>query len=224
MSSTQLDLRKTVELVLTKKGFADDIVARVGIILDESGSMGHLFRNGYVSRTADRALSVGYKFDDNGEIDMWSFSSRFVRREPARQDDFGSAIKHSMLNGSTVYHDVLQDAANFYFKPKVKTSMFGFRKTVEENDNTPAFVMFVTDGQPDDEREAMVNIGRILRENPRMFVQFIGLGYGSFPVLERLAAENPNAAFATIGETDSDEEVLDKFLNEKARAVLERKD
>lgn len=219
--TAQIDLIKKVELILTKKGFADNIVARVGIALDESGSMAHMFANGYVSKTVDRALSVGYKFDDNGEIDVWSFSSSVKAREPAQQSDFGSYVKHRMLGGSTLYHPVLADIGKHYFGQPVKSSFFGFRKTVQEIDNTPVFVAFITDGMPDNENVALDEVSAILKKYPKMFVQFIGIGSGRYAVLKKLASENDNAAFATIEEGDSDETVLEAFLNSKARKVLE---
>lgn len=221
-----LDLIKKVELILEKKGFdLSKISARVGLALDESGSMTDLFRSGYVSGVVDKALAVGYKFDDNGEIDVWSFSSKLARRKPAQQDDYGTYIKHNMLGGSTLYHPVLAAAAKEYFETRevVKTSFFGFKKTVErlEASEEPAFIMFVTDGIPDSDYEALREVGKILKAHPKMFVQFIGIGCGSYATLERLAAENENAAFASIEPNESEDSVLDKFLNEKARKVLE---
>ena len=231
-----LDLVKKVELVLEKKGFSTKIEAKVCLCLDESGSMTDMFRNGTVSRTIDRALAIGYKFDDDGEIDVWSFSGsrRFCRREPATQDQYGSYLKHSMMGGSTVYHQVLEAIAEDYFKPKIdvkteKTSflskMFGKKDTVETTEipptDLPAFVCFITDGVPDSDYEALREVGRILKMYPKLFVQFIGIGHGRFATLETLAKENANAAFATINANDSDDTVLDKFLNEKARKVLE---
>lgn len=218
----QIELRKKVELILEKKSFKSDIQAKVAIVLDESGSMGTLFRNGTVSNTVDRALAIGYKFDDDGTIDVWSFSNHYQRRQPAGQDDHGNYLKHQMLGGSTVYHDVLQAVADDYFIDKKKESIFGIFKSKERVsiDGFPAFVAFITDGEPDSAEEAIRKVGNILRNNPRMFVQFIGIGNQNFSVLKAMAESNPNCAFSVIHPNDDDDAVLDKFLNEKARAVL----
>lgn len=233
-----LDLVKKVELVLEKKGFKK-VEAKVCIILDESGSMKGLFQDGTVSRTVDRALAIGYKFDDDGEIDVWSFAGhgRFMRRAPATQEQYGSYLKHSMLGGSTVYHQVLSAVANDYFGPRTTSvtskepgflgKLFGKKaETVTEvvdNDNTlPAFVAFITDGRPDNDREATDGVLKVLRENPKLFVQFIGIGSADYSTLKNIASLVPNAAFDTIEAKDSDDVVLDKFLNEKARKVLEQ--
>lgn len=233
----ELDLIKKVELVLTKKGFKD-VKAKVAIALDESGSITNLFYNGTVSRTVDRALAIGYKFDDDGEIDVWSFSGRdrFIKRPPATQSEYGSYLKHSMLGGSTVYHQVLGAIADDYYgsvtekvvvnKASVIAKLFGKKdevKTVthESEETLPAFVVFITDGMPDNNREATEGVLQVLRDYPQVFVQFIGIGRSDYSVLENIAKLLPNAAFATIEPEDTDEQVLDKFLNEKARAVLE---
>lgn len=233
-----LDLVKKVELVLEKKGFKK-VEAKVCICLDESGSMTNLFRNGTVSRTVDRALAIGYKFDDDGEIDVWSFAgrNRFVRRPCATQEQYGSYLHHQMLGGSTVYHEVLEAIAEDYFgetkkevvvdKAGVIAKLFGKKDkttTVQVvNDNElPAFVTFITDGQPDNAQDATEGVLRVLRSYPKLFVQFIGIGSADYRTLRDIAALVPNAAFDTIEATDSDEAVLDKFLNAKARTVLER--
>lgn len=236
-TGSQLDLVKKVELVLEKKGFAKNIVAKVAIVLDESGSVAGMFQDGTISRQVDRALAVGYSFDDDGEIDVWSFAGpgRFVQREPATQDQYGSYLKHSMLSGSTCYHEVLNAVAKDYYAPSFKDvvtekasvlgKLFGMKdKTkveVTPAENVPSFVVFITDGMPDNEEQALREVRKVLEAHPKMFVQFIGIGFSKFRTLERLAEENENAAFATIDPNDSDDVVLDKFLNEKARKVLE---
>lgn len=231
-----LDLIKKTELILEKKGFKQ-INAKVCLCLDESGSMSDMFYSGMVSNTVDRALAVGYKFDDDGEIDVWSFSNKHVKRDPANQDQYGSYLKHKMLGGSTVYHKVLRSIAEDYYgstsssQVVEKASFFGkffgkqdtVKTVVVEKDpsDLPAFVMFITDGAPDSSSEAIRGVAQVLKEYPKMFVQFIGIGYSNFDVLEELSAQNKNAAFAKINSTESDESVLDKFLNVKARQILE---
>lgn len=233
-----LDLVKKVELILEKKGFKK-VEAKVCICLDESGSMADMFRDGTVSRTVDRALAIGYKFDDDGEIDVWSFAGhdRFIKRPPATQAQYGSYLRHAMLGGSTVYHEVLAAIADDYYgsyketvvvnKASVIGKLFGkkdeVKEVIHESDETlPAFVAFITDGRPDYAQEATEGVLRVLRQYPQLFVQFIGIGSADYSILRNIAALVPNAAFDTIDAKDSDDVVLDKFLNEKARAVLER--
>lgn len=220
----QLDLRKKVELVLAKGGFSSNIKAKVCLILDESGSMRSEFNNGTVSNIVDRALAVGYKFDDDGSIDVWSFSDSFQRRPEATQDDHGKYLQHTMMGGSTIYHGVLGAVADDYFVEKSTGGFLGFggKKEVVSRDGHPAFIIFITDGEPDSRGTAVDKVGRILKTYPDMFVQFIGIGQSHFPTLETIASQNENCSLAVIGHDDSDEVILEKFLNVKARRVLEK--
>lgn len=222
--SDQLDLRKKVELVLAKKGFDTNIAAKVCLILDESGSMRNEFNNGTVSNIVDRALAVGYKFDDDGSIDVWSFSDSYQRRPEASQGDHGKYLQHRMMGGSTVYHGVLGAVADSYFEEKATGGFFGIggKKEVTSRDGHPAFVIFITDGEPDSRGQAVDKVGVILKKYPDMFVQFIGIGASQFPTLDTIASQNENCSLAVIGHGDSDEDILDKFLNVKARKVLEK--
>lgn len=48
--------------------------ARVFVVLDRSGSMGHLYRNGAVQDVLTRLLPLALRFDDNGELEVYVFN------------------------------------------------------------------------------------------------------------------------------------------------------
>lgn len=66
-----LNLEKRVEtlsLSLSKKKVAN-VKAQVGVALDISGSMLHLYTSEVMQEYINRILPVALKFDDNGVID-----------------------------------------------------------------------------------------------------------------------------------------------------------
>lgn len=68
MSSISL-LKKNVGVILEKKNL-NNVVARVGLVLDISGSMRKLYKNGTVQNVVERILAVASRFDDDGQLDV----------------------------------------------------------------------------------------------------------------------------------------------------------
>ena len=69
-----IDLRKeTVHKIVLEKRNLIDVNARVSIVLDFSGSMEHLYRNGSVQALLDKVFPIAIEFDDNEELDIWIF-------------------------------------------------------------------------------------------------------------------------------------------------------
>ncbi|MFL6555983.1 MAG: VWA domain-containing protein, partial [Bacillus sp. (in: firmicutes)] len=77
MSSISL-LKKTAGIVLEKKKLAN-VVARVGLVLDISGSMRGLYKNGTVQKVVERILAVASQFDDDGSLDIWVYDNEYSR-------------------------------------------------------------------------------------------------------------------------------------------------
>lgn len=69
MSTISL-LKKNVGVILEKKKL-NNVVARVGLVLDISGSMRNLYRNGTVQKVVERILAVASQFDDDGQLDVF---------------------------------------------------------------------------------------------------------------------------------------------------------
>ena len=61
-----IDLRKeTVHKIVLEKRNLINVNARVSIVLDFSGSMDNLYRNGSVQALLDKVFPIAIEFDDN---------------------------------------------------------------------------------------------------------------------------------------------------------------
>lgn len=184
-------------------------IAQVAFVEDYSGSMSGLFRNGAVQRTVTRLLPIALKFDDNGELESWLFSNGSEKLEPITANNYGNYVKEVMLQarmrmGGTEYAPVLRDVVRFY-KNRVST--------------TPAFIIFVTDGDNWDESET----DAIVRElsNYNVFVQFVGIGTDSnFNYLRKLdnlsGRKHDNTGFIAVADMDklTDEQLYTELLRQ----------
>lgn len=66
-----LNLRKQIVLDLKKERGLENQKASVVFVLDKSGSMDWLYKNGFVQRLTERILPVGLGFDDDGEVELY---------------------------------------------------------------------------------------------------------------------------------------------------------
>jgi stress response protein SCP2 len=55
--------------------------ANVVLVMDISASMSSLFSKGFVQDTFDRVLPLAMQFDDDGVIDVWLFSEKFIHSQ-----------------------------------------------------------------------------------------------------------------------------------------------
>lgn len=183
----------TVLIDMSKSGKTNmsDHTALVALVMDYTGSMSNMFRNGSVQDAVTRLLPISLKFDDNGELESWLFSNNYKRMAPVTAFNYEDYVQNVMMRsgmhmGSTYYAPVLRDVVNYY-KNKC--------------DNTPAFIMFITDGDNFDKDET----NSIVRElsNYNMFVQFVGIGTQSdFDYLKKLdnlsGRKHDNTGFISV--------------------------
>ena len=66
--------------------------ARVGLVLDASGSMGRQYKSGRVQELLDRVLPLALHFDDDGSLDVWAFDTMPKPLDPALLDNIGDYI------------------------------------------------------------------------------------------------------------------------------------
>lgn len=202
---------ETVLIDMSKPGKVNMTVhsAQVALVEDYSGSMDPLFRNGAVQRVVTRLLPIALKFDDNGELESWLFSNGSEKLAPVTASNYSDYVKRVMLNasmgmGGTKYAPVLRDVVKFY-KNRVNT--------------TPAFIIFITDGDNWDEHET----DAIVRElsNYNVFVQFVGIGTDSnFDYLRKLdnlsGRKHDNTGFIAVADMDrlNDEQLYTELLRQ----------
>lgn len=186
LNSVLLDMSKGSKTNLSNH------TARVAVCMDYSGSMGNMFQGGGVQDVITRLLPIALKFDDNGELESWLFSNGCERLEPVTASNYKNYVmdvmtESGMYMGGTEYAPVLEDVVEYY-KGKYPSE-------------TPAFVIFITDGDNSD----TARTDRIVRElsEYNMFVQFVGIGTGSnFDYLRKLdnlsGRKHDNTGFISV--------------------------
>lgn len=204
-----IDLRKkTVEIVLKKKQLTD-VVARVGVVLDISGSMQYQYRSGIVQDVVERVLAIACKFDDNATLDVWIYDNEFSRMAPVTESSLQHYVKKQILDNPFVHKfgrnnepPVMEDVIRKY--------------TIEENSDTPVYIIFINDGGVQKSIQKVITRSAVLP----IFWQFVGIGDSSFEVLKRLdtmqgrIVDNANFIHWDKIEHVSDEELYDRLLDE----------
>ena len=148
--------------VLARYGLAKH-TAQVVLALDASGSMSDFYQSGKVQRLVERMLPFAIRFDDNATIDAWLFSRHVSQLHEITPDNFEGCVDRMRWNqymGSTDYVKML-DAI---------VSHFG----TETPRQYPVYVIFVTDGAPDNKVAATRKIEEMAKYG--IFVQFVAIG------------------------------------------------
>lgn len=213
-----LSLVTTAGVSLEKRGLAEH-TARVALCLDISASMSGLYRRGAVQRLAERVLALGLRFDDDGQVDVFLFG-RDGHPCPAMTLENSStylerALKAYPLEGATSYGAAVRLVREHYFGEAVA------RRT-PLREQVPVYVMFVTDGEPTDRRDAEAQVREAAFEP--VFWQFMGIGK-RFPFLEELddlkGRHVDNADFFAVSEQEllgrtpvPDDRLFDRLMQE----------
>lgn len=184
--------------------------ARVAVVMDYSGSMGSLYRNGNVQAVLSRLMPLSLRFDDNGELEVWLFDDGYEQVEPMTLNNFDNYVKNEIMSlrrhmGCTSYAPVLGNVLHKYFKE-------------EKGNPDPVFVIFITDGANDDKNATDEMIRKSAKEN--IFIQFVGMGSSRFDYLEKLddlsgrAVDNTGFIKVADFEKLSDEELYNLLLDQ----------
>ncbi|VWD37045.1 Tellurium resistance protein [Burkholderia lata] len=230
-----------VAIVLEKRQILKPPVVRVGAALDISGSAKPLYQSGVIQDTHDRILGIALKFDDNGEVDTWTFTEGYDRLPTATPDNYGSYISDHVLEaridkwGGTQYAPVMNDIVDFFFRapepsPKREekrgflSRLFGGSDdtpapavSAPVNGHLPAWVLFVTDGQnPKNDRK---RVRQLLAESQHypLYWSLVGVGDPSeFGFLAEVADEMPNVGFLHLESLDvSDEHIYEQLITQE---------
>lgn len=206
---SSIDLRKKIVQITLEKKKLTNFTARVGLVLDISGSMQTLYKNGTVQEVVERILAVACKFDDNATLDVWIYDNEFSRLPSATEIDFEHYVQKHIMNNKTIHKfgrnnepPVMQDVIRKY--------------TVEEDSSIPVFMVFINDGG------VVKPIKKVITESAvqPIFWQFVGIGDSDFEVLKQLDTMEgrivDNANFIHIEDiaSISDETLYNLLLNE----------
>lgn len=207
MSSISL-LKKSAGIVLQKKNLTN-VTARVGLVLDISGSMRKLYKNGTVQRVVERILAVASQFDDDGALDIWVYDNEFSRLKPVTEHDFEGYVDQYILNNDLIHKFGRND------EPPVMEDVIQ-KYTTEDPSKDPAFIVFINDGGCKRTIKKPVTAS----SDKPLFWQFVGIGDSNFEVLEKLDEmggryiDNANFFHIKDIETISDNELYDLLLND----------
>ena len=230
-SEKLLDERKeTVKKVCLKKQDMSHLTSRVALVLDVSGSMAEAFQSGMVQATLERLLPLAMAFDDDGSMEVWTFTHEFKRHPPLTRQNFYNYIEEYGLKagGGTFYSPVMCDVGKYFIK--------------EEPAKLPTYVIFITDGNNLDTKRTDVAIKAISRFP--IFFQFVGIGESKISdfrylckldEMENRYVDNANFfAIRSLADIDiiSDTELYTKLLDEypkwlsypKVREMISRGD
>jgi stress response protein SCP2 len=168
-----VDLAKKATVSLEKHRLQETL-ARVGLVLDASGSMSGQYSKGRVQEVIERLLPLAVHFDDDGELDVWAFSRKALALPPAtlaNYADYINSIERGWRNWGMM---------SINNEPAVIENVIAhYRGT-----RLPVLVIFVSDGGVSQNKE----ISRLLIEAARLpiFWQFVGIGGRNYGILEKL--------------------------------------
>ena len=207
-SLINLDLRKKeVENIVMGIPQLNNITSRVALVLDFSGSMRNLYKNGTVQSVIERIMPIAMQFDDNQELDLWIFENGFTRLGGVTKENFyglAEQIFNRYRMGGTEYAPVIKDVYKKYVK--------------EEPSQIANYIIFITDGDNSDHGETNKIITEISKYP--IFFQFIGIGNEKFKYLQKLDDMNgryvDNADFFPVININdmSDNELYTKLFDE----------
>jgi hypothetical protein len=214
-------LKAKVDIVLKKKNISN-IVARVALVLDISGSMMHQYSSGAVQAFLERIVPVASRLDNDAKLDVWFFGSTFKRTKPVKETNVYGYIQEEcgenkrtllILKASSLMKElgfgnnepfVIQDVIKKYIQ--------------EQPSKLPTFVVFLSDGGVTDEqgiKKAVVGAAKY-----PIFWQFVGLAGSNYGILERLDTMTgrsvDNADFFNIDDLGkiTDDQLYERLLNE----------
>ena len=204
-----VSLAKKAQVSLEKNNLAD-VEAVVALVLDKSGSMAFQYSKGRVQQVVDRVVPLAVHFDDNGELDAWTFADKEKRLPPVTLSNVKDYVKKEVekfgifkIGVGNNEPAVLKDIISFYSARR---------------DKTPVFVIFVSDGGIYKNTE----IKKIIKDAASLpiFWQFVGIAgsnYGALTELDTMTGRVvDNAGFFAIDDLSSvsEEDLYDRLMGE----------
>jgi len=200
--------KKSVRIILEKKKLTG-VQARVGLVLDITGSMRKMYKNGTVQKVVERILAIASQFDDDGMLDVWVYDHEFTRLAPVSEEDFVGYVNREILENDDVHKFGRND------EPLVMQDVME-KYLLKEPSKLPAYVVFINDGGCKKTIKPLI----ISSSDKPIFWQFVGIGDGNFDFLKKLDEMDgrfvDNANFFQVEDIEnvSDEQLYDSLLNE----------
>jgi hypothetical protein len=215
---TNINLMKKAAAIILEKKKLTNVVARVGLVLDISGSMRNFYKNGTVQKVVDRILAVASQFDDDGTLDIWVYDNEFSRLKSVTERDFANFVNDNILNNDLIHKFGRND------EPPVMEDVIK-KYTIESPAQEPAFIVFINDGGC----KRTIKKPVVESSTKPIFWQFVGIGDSNFEVLGKLDnmegrfVDNANFFHIKDIEKTTDEELYNQLLNEFPSWLIEAK-
>lgn len=209
----QFDLSKEkqkVAFTLAKRNLPE-MRASVGLSLDVSGSIHGLFNQGVIQRIVEQIVPIGLRFDDNGNLDVYTFSDgdNTTQVEGATEQNYQGFVKREILDnskvnkwGGTSYAPVIDQMLKDYgFYQDKKSGWFGKTTTELQAKSTSGEAVvnyFITDGENDDKAATEALLQQCEDAKVNMYFCFIGVGHANFSFIERMGEKFGNVGFINI--------------------------
>lgn len=193
-----IDMYKDAESSLRK---SDRLGGRAAVylVIDRSYSMKDYFANGSVQRLSDQILSLSAHLDDDGKVPVGFFSTEMhslARRGLFRRPQAFVDIELGAHQGRIAQlHNSLGDMGGTQYRPAMEAVLDHYHASSAYKASTPAFVVFQTDGAPEDVSETSDFLQSTQDENVRW--QFVPFGEeGRFGTLSGLPG---NTGVSAVG-------------------------
>jgi stress response protein SCP2 len=228
----KVDLRKhKVGVSLRKLGIEHE-QAEVTFVVDGSGSMAGLYRNGVVQETVERIAPVALRLDSDGTMDTWFYASACRQVEPLSAHNLEGFVARTLPSpGARIGQSdtgrrglfggpVMKGGESIGYGNNEPVVMNAILATEPGRRTVPRLVVFLTDGGID--RSTSGVIKEILRASSRLpiFWQFVGVGNADYGVLRELDTVSgrlvDNAGFFSVDDLSriSDDDLYDRVLSE----------
>jgi stress response protein SCP2 len=202
-----LTLAKKATVSLEKNNLTD-VMARVGLVLDASGSMRSQYATGKVQELINRLLPLAVHFDDDGELDTWTFSTTCLNLPAVTIKDYED------------YIDTAQQGWKKWGMMGTNNEPIAIKKVIDHYSKTqlPVLVIFVSDGGVGSDKE----IKKLLTDASTLpiFWQFLGIGGRNYGILEKLDTLGgrfiDNCGFFSLDDLNSisEQELYERLLKE----------
>ncbi|MBU6395041.1 MAG: VWA domain-containing protein [Sphingomonadales bacterium] len=227
VSLSKVDLRKEkVGVSLTKLGIANE-KAEVVFVIDATGSMSSLYRDGTVQETVERIVPVSLRLDDDGIMPTWFYASGCARTEDLSATNYEGYIPRTLpapmkpLSGVQKHSCASINRKGEITIGGVNNEIVILSKLLDdepEKRTKPLLVIFLTDGGFAPSKD----IARIIKNAAHrpIFWQFVGIGDNNFGMLRNLdtlpGRVVDNAGFFAVTDLAkiTDEELYDRLLSE----------
>lgn len=201
-----VSLAKPIMVQLEKKNLTNT-TARVGLVMDITGSMYMAYKNGVVQEIVNKILPLAVQFDDDGQLDFWYYAKTFEHRPAVDLGNYQTAVPDN-------WKDVMNNLGGTNNEPEVLRDVIEFYR----GSSQPVYIIFITDGGMAKKGE----IKKLMKQASEMpiFWQFVGVDGSNYGLLENLDELEgryvDNAGFFAMDDfmSVSNDELYDRLLSE----------